>query len=276
LLKMKKLQILPGAFIMLYIGILFVTPLGAENIIKILEGYGRDSTLVFSTRHAQSEAGRLFNLILEPDGKAVVSRAEEYMNDTQSPVIRSYLNVMLADYSLVNNQYDTGLRYMKRAVEEHDPIRNDSYYRLVLSRAQQMINESPGKTEEQKQSVLNDFSPPAIKTSPLIETIREMGQYVTETETTENPATETPHERDINFRIQVGAFSIEENALQKKSDFESRGYPVEIERRQTSSGYLYVIRVGAYETNDEARSALSDMKKKYPSEDGIVVRIVKQ
>ncbi|MBW6458699.1 MAG: SPOR domain-containing protein [FCB group bacterium] len=273
---MKRKQILPGMFFLFLVFAMVTSPLGAENIIKILEGYGRDSTLVFSTRQAQGEAGRLFNLILEPDGKVVVSRAEEYMQDTRSPVIRSYLNVMLADYYLVNNQHDSGLRYMKRAVDEYDPIRNDSYYRLVLARAQQMINESPGKTEDQKQSVLDEFSPPVLKTSPLIETIREMGQHTPETQTAESREAEPAAEKGINFRIQIGAFSREENAMQKKSDFEARGYPVDIETRETSSGYLYVVRVGAYETNDEARSALSELKMKYPSEDGIVIRIAKQ
>ena len=260
--------------IMLFCNI-FLVPAQAENILKILEGYGRDSTQTFETHEAHSEAAKLFNLILETDGKLAVSQAEQQLNSARSGLIRSYLCVMLADYSFVNDQYDGGLRYLKRAVDEHDPIRNDSYYRLVLSRAQRVIEESPGKNTEKKVTVLADFNPPAIKGDPLI--LENAGAAPMEEE--KEIKSGSPEQvqaasiKEINFRIQVGAFSIQENALQIKSAFEERGYPVEIETRKGSSGTLYLIRVGAYSTYDEARRALTELKIKYPSEDGIVTRV---
>ena len=144
-----------------------VNLVSAENILKILEGYGRDSIATFSTQQAHSEAARLFNLILEPNGDVTVEKAEQYLNTQSSPVIKAYLSVMLADYAFVNKNDDSGLRYLKRAVEDYDAIRNDSYYRLVLSRAQHNIIESTGKSAGSKDSVLKDFSPQAIKETPL-------------------------------------------------------------------------------------------------------------
>jgi cell division septation protein DedD len=252
--------------------------LSAENILKILEGYGRDSIATFSTQSAQAEAAKVFNLILEPNGKITTEKAEQYLNSTKSPTMKAYLSVMLADYAFVNNAYDSGLRYLKRAVEEHDPIRNDSYYRLVLSRAQKSIDESPGKEKPGKTSVLSEFNPGAIKMKPVakeekIDTVKQEQQDLV----VEEPAQESVPAQQIaspvNFRIQVGAFSVKENAQKKLDYFKEKGYPVNMDKRERTSGYLYLARIGAYDTYDEAKRALAELKSAYPSEDGIVIKV---
>ncbi|MCK5816491.1 MAG: SPOR domain-containing protein, partial [Candidatus Marinimicrobia bacterium] len=83
----------------------------------------------------------------------------------------------------------------------------------------------------------------------------------------------TQPEKAINFRIQVGAFSVQANANEKQNYFEKRGYPVVITIREITSGYLYIVQIGAYETYNEAKSALSNLKSKYPSEEGIVIKV---
>ncbi|MCF7831951.1 MAG: SPOR domain-containing protein [Candidatus Marinimicrobia bacterium] len=266
------------------VGMLFLigntTLLSAENILKILEGYGRDSIATFSTQSAQAEAAKVFNLILEPDGKVTVEKAEQYLVNMKSSAMKAYLSVMLADYAFVNNAYDSGLRYLKRAVEEHDPIRNDSYYRMVLDRAQKSIAESSGKNDENKASILSGSNPTAIKKEPLIENVKldtnpEPQVVIVAPEPSKEELIPVP-EKAINFRIQVGAFSIQENANKKKKYFEEGGYPVEINTREITAGYLYIVRVGAYESYDEAKKALVELKSKYPSEDGIVIKVAEK
>lgn len=253
--------------------------LHAENILKILEGYGRDSIATFSTRSGHSEAAKLFNLILESDGKVTAEKAEEYLNSAKTDVIRAYLAVMLADYSFVNNGYDSGLRYLKRAVDEYDPIRNDSYYRTVLSRAQKDIKESPGKTDPHKTSVLSKYAPAVIKEEPPVVEARPVEPEPVNTPVVSSVADQTPTEVKLetspNFRIQVGAFSVLDNVEKKKKFYEDHGYPVQIDKRERTSGYLYLIRIGAYETYDQAKTALNDLKAKYPSEEGIVIKVEK-
>lgn len=286
---MKKQYIL---YIMIFfaVSILGNTPLRAENILKILEGYGQDSIATFSAQGAQADAARAFNIILQPDGELAISTAEQYLNSSQSPVMKSYLCVMLADYALVNNTYDVGLRYMKRAVDEHDPIRNDSYYRLVLSRAQKIINESPGKTAEHKNSVLTSYEPSAIKEKPVVK-IEAVPEKTTDTTALILPKTESASqtqskgiipapqpvpEKKINFLIQIGAYSSHDNAIRKKDYFEKESFPVQIDTREGSSGVLYLVRIGAYEAYDEAKRALLEFKDNYPAEDGIVIKVPKK
>ena len=256
-----------------------ISIISAENILKILEGYGRDSIATFSTRDAHAEAAKVFNLILESNGKVTAEKAEQYLNSEKSGIMKAYLSVMLADYSFVNNGQESGLRYLKRAVDEHDPIRNDSYYRLVLSRAQNIIIESPGKMQEAKESVLAEFNPTAIIAEPVVEKVKldtsPKPVVIPSTPKEEKPEIKAPVQTIVNFRIQVGAFSVQENAHKKQKYFEERGFPVQVEMRERSSGYLYIVRIGAYESYDEAKRALSELKGKYPAEDGIVIKVEK-
>jgi len=251
----------------------------AENILNILAGYGRDSVATFSTQGAQVEAAKVFNLILEPDGEVTVEKAEQYLTNTKSPEMKAYLSVMLADYAFVSNKYDSGLRYLKRAVEEYDPIRNDTYYRMVLGRAQKNFAESPGKISENKASILAEYNPTTIKAEPVIEKVK-LDTVPKSPVIVPTPVIETKNEeiisipeKTVNFRIQVGAFSVRDNANKKQNYFEERGYPTEINTREITSGYLYVVRVGAYESYNEAKSALTELKSKYPAEDGIVIKV---
>jgi cell division septation protein DedD len=277
--SMMKQYTKPYIFVIILILIGNTNLLSAENILKILAGYGRDSVATFSTQNAQAEAAKVFNLILEPDGKVTKEKAEQYLTNTESSAMKAYLSVMLADYAFVNNGYESGLRYLKRAVEEHDPIRNDSYYRMVLARAQKNIAESPGKTEQNKTSILSEHNPTVIKAKPVIEKVKldsnPKPMVAIVKPSIESPKKEiiTQFEKAINFRIQVGAFSVQANADKKQNYFKERAYPVKITIREITSGYLYIVRVGAYETYNEAKSALSDLKSKYPSEDGIVIKM---
>ena len=305
---MMKKHMKTHIILALLISIIFMPSLKAVDILKILEGYGRDSISTFSTQHAQAEAAKVFNLLLEPNGEITSEKAEEYLNSTNSSTMKAYLAVILADYSFVNYNFDTGLRYLKKAVDEHDPIRNDSYYRLVLSRAQKAILESPGKTTEHKTSVLSDYSPRAFFKEPVVKQV-EAKPEVKETETenaiprpnvtpevekeepenlvaeidkTESaPIIEEPKEsipvrvKQDNFRIQIGAFSVYDNAMRRKAYFEERDYSVNIVTREISSGTLYIVQLGAYEDYDEAKYALTKFKSRYPAEEGIVVRVNK-
>ncbi len=277
--SMMKQYTKPYILVIILILIGNASLLSAENILKILAGYGRDSVATFSTQNAQAEAAKVFNLILEPDGKVTKEKAEQYLTNTKSSAMKAYLSVMLADYAFVNNGYESGLRYLKRAVDEHDPIRNDSYYRMVLARAQKNIAESPGKTEENKISILSGHNPTAIKAKPVIEKVKldsnpkPIVVILKPSAEPQKEKTTTQLEKAINFRIQVGAFSVQANANKKQNYFKERGYPVAITIREITSGYLYIVRIGAYETYSEAKSALSDLKSKYPSEDGIVIKV---
>lgn len=246
----------------------FLSPLRSQDILKILEGYGRDSTAAYSADDAQEEAARLFNIILEPNGEIAVQRAQQLLAEGHSPIVKSYLCVMLADYAFVNKHEQQGLQYLQRAAMEHENIRNDSYYKLVYNRAQKNIEESPGKIEEHKNTAIADFSPQPLK-EEKVPAAPENIEKPSEPETV-SPVKTT--EKSPAYRIQVGAFSQRENAQRKEEFYRKEGYEVQIEERKSSYGSLLLIRVGAYENYEEAREALSQLKARYPDEEGIVVK----
>ena len=69
------------------------------------------------------------------------------------------------------------------------------------------------------------------------------------------PATGRP------FALQVGAFSSEENAAKIKSRFAGAGYPVEIIRRSRGSRTMYLVWVGRYSSEEEARAQIPRIRQ---------------
>ncbi len=64
------------------------------------------------------------------------------------------------------------------------------------------------------------------------------------------------------FALQVGAFSAEANAGKLRRLFASQGYSVEIIKRAREGSPLYLVWVGKYSTEDEARAHIAEITKK--------------
>jgi tetratricopeptide (TPR) repeat protein len=60
---------------------------------------------------------------------------------------------------------------------------------------------------------------------------------------------------EAKFSVQVGVFSVKDNAERTRDGFVARGYPVRIVPRTDTEPTLYVVLVGAFATRDEAARA---------------------
>lgn len=72
------------------------------------------------------------------------------------------------------------------------------------------------------------------------------------------------------YTLQVGAFQHINNALKQREFFEKYGIPVEIREKNINGKTLYLVWVGSFETEIEARSYGNSLKKNY----GKLYRIV--
>ncbi|MEJ5305097.1 MAG: SPOR domain-containing protein [Ignavibacteria bacterium] len=73
-----------------------------------------------------------------------------------------------------------------------------------------------------------------------------------------------------NFSIQVGAFSTYSNAVRFASQFQK--YPTKISEKETNGRKFFIVMVGSYATETEARNALQTLKNQYKV-DGIIVSL---
>ncbi|HEX9007099.1 MAG TPA: SPOR domain-containing protein [Bacteroidota bacterium] len=64
------------------------------------------------------------------------------------------------------------------------------------------------------------------------------------------------------FALQVGAFSAEANAGKLRRLFAGQGYSVEIIKRARAGSPLYLVWVGRYGTEEEARAHIAEISKK--------------
>jgi cell division septation protein DedD len=75
-----------------------------------------------------------------------------------------------------------------------------------------------------------------------------------------------------DYAIQVGAFSLPENASRLKSFFEELGYPVEIQNKVRDGRSFYLVWVGQFRTADEARRFAAEVRSKHKMESIVVSR----
>jgi len=65
------------------------------------------------------------------------------------------------------------------------------------------------------------------------------------------------------YAVQVGAFSIQSNALLNKAFFEGEGYPVQLSTKKKNGTVLFLVWVGFYDSEEKARAMSETLKKKY-------------
>lgn len=72
-----------------------------------------------------------------------------------------------------------------------------------------------------------------------------------------------PASAPLRYAVQVGAFSIQSNALLNKAFFEGEGFPVQLSTKKKNGTVLYLVWVGFYDTEEKARGVSETLKKKY-------------
>jgi tetratricopeptide (TPR) repeat protein len=74
------------------------------------------------------------------------------------------------------------------------------------------------------------------------------------------------------FAVQVGAFSTAENANKQKRFFHNVGYPVEVLNKVKRGRSYYLVWIGDFKSDDEARKFGSELKRKYRIDTIVVER----
>ena len=74
------------------------------------------------------------------------------------------------------------------------------------------------------------------------------------------------------YALQVGAYSLQENAEKQKLFFEDLGFSVEVMNKVKDSRSLYIVLVGNYRTAEEARTKGAEVKKAYNIQSMVVTR----
>ena len=132
---------------------------------------------------------------------------------------------------------------------------NAAYAALVAQ-----YGETPFALQAQKKLVsMDDDSYAALAVEPVYDETILTGSYGSVEETVDEAADEEA-ESPGAYALQVGSFSREENALGYVEQLQSLDYPAFLVQAQVENGYYYRVRVGFYETREEARTVLQDLQ----------------
>ena len=115
-------------------------------------------------------------------------------------------------------------------------------------------NQSVGNYTEAENNfsrIKNDYPKSVYLTSNYLQNVR-----FSEAQQTEHGGNE--------FAVQIGAFSLKENAEKLYGRFRKEGYKVDIyENLLDGKNLLYLVWIGSYTTLEEARKIQTELKKKY-------------
>jgi len=137
------------------------------------------------------------------------------------------------------NQPDSAVIHFGRVIMEF-PSRDVT--RLAAQELQSLKIKIPALSEDKTVSDHMDQRP---SESAFHESISSVTNPVA------SPASSLPA---THYSIQIGAFSNQSNALARKNFFESKGYPVSLRSKSVSGNRLYLVWVGDFTNESEARS----------------------
>jgi tetratricopeptide (TPR) repeat protein len=145
--------------------------------------------------------------------------------------------IPLAKYSaarclLAMGYYDSAEKELKEFIKKFP----DSPYKIM---AQQELNLP--QEQDQSESVAKETAADKNKFDKLIQFSQGQGQYT----------------------LQIGAFGKRDNAAKLKETFSQKGYEVEITTKYLSDQLLYLVWIGEFETEEQARRFGADLKNRY-------------
>ncbi|MBN1893216.1 SPOR domain-containing protein, partial [bacterium] len=65
------------------------------------------------------------------------------------------------------------------------------------------------------------------------------------------------------YAVQVGAFTIQSNALLNKAFFEGEGFPVQLSTKKKNGTVFYLVWIGFFDSEQKARTVSETLKRKY-------------
>ena len=90
---------------------------------------------------------------------------------------------------------------------------------------------------------------------------------------TSTPAAEAPPAMSADqYFLQVGAFTVQDNAERQKTVFTELNYPVEIMSKTKDGRSLFLVLVGQYSTYEEAKAAGAEIRKNHGVESIVIAR----
>lgn len=139
----------------------------------------------------------------------------------------------------------------------------DSKYVAGLPPATPAISEQKAETTQTSETFTEPPTTPSIELSQPESTPR--------IEEAKPPVTQPPASQG-RFTLQVGAFSTFENADKQKSFFTYHNYPAEVSRKSSAGRELFVVYVGSFNTDVEARATGDAIRREFNMNYIVVIR----
>jgi tetratricopeptide (TPR) repeat protein len=163
-------------------------------------------------------------------------------NDHQSAILQESRYWAGLCY-MAMKQSDSAVVQLRRVISEY-PVREIS---RVAAQDLKSLGASPLSDSEEATNQPSDQTAPPSEELP---------------EVLSEPAV-TSEKPSVSYTVQVGAYSNPSNADARKQFFEAEGFTVQLSSKTRNGQTLYLVWVGAFSTENEAREFIKSLRKKY-------------
>ncbi len=214
---------------------------------------------------------------IEYDARKAVSLYEQIVKKYPKTVYAESATFKLGQYYFMIGSYFTAQQWfgdLKDKYPKSDKVPEAAY----LSAQCLVATDSYEKAEKEIRKLIKKYPHSEIKPVAEVELERivahqnrekDMGQMIEKTN--ESGSDDRVVKNNESHTIQIGAFTIRENASKQRDFFTNNGYAATIGLKNVKNELFYCVRLGNFSSRDQAEDFGENLKQKY----GISYQVVK-
>jgi len=206
-------------------------------------------TLILETKSDSPDLCLFIQGMLSEDADASLKYYNQLLREYPESNFGDFTLMLKAQLAYARGLYRSSLSLLEGLLENYEetPLREKSNYWMGL--CHQALGKADSAAIYFKRAQANSQNSETYSLAESsLKTLRD----------TENKSNET----GPLYHIQVGAFSVQDNALNRKAFFERRGYKVTFSQKTRNGTLLYLVWLGSFNTRDEARAFGESLKRK--------------
>ncbi|HEX9975115.1 MAG TPA: tetratricopeptide repeat protein [bacterium] len=236
-----------------------------NNSFEKLQGHFQQINL----KYPNSAITLYLKAYIETDGERAVQLYQQFIQQFPNSEYTDNALLKLAQYYYAVGSYIAAREYLDNLIDQFPnspaiPLAKYSAARCLLAMGYY------DSAEKELKDFIKKFPNSTFKTLAQQELNLPREQAQSESVAKETTEDKNKYDKLIQFSqglgqytLQIGAFGKRDNAAKLKESFSQRGYDVNITTKYLSDQLLYLVWIGEFETEDQARRFGDDLKNRY-------------
>lgn len=239
-----------------------------DNLLQWIESNGQDKLNSYfekiSRKYPDSPITLFIEAYIEPDGERAVHLYEQFIRKYPQSKYSDRALLKIAQYYYAVGSYVTARQYLDNLIDQFPASSNMAEAKYLAACCLIAMNYYNSAERELKE-LIEKYPESPFKVFAQ----QEIKQARTSPEAGSDKGAENVYDQLIEatqvqgrYAVQIGAFSDRDNAQKQKNQYLRLGYPATVATKYVGDRLLYVVWLGDFKTEDEARKYGEDFKSK--------------